>query len=64
MIVLVTAISRRSFTVTVAATTLPARKPAFVATGTQVCFDRTKRAAIPIPETIAAALADYQNTQG
>jgi acyl-CoA thioester hydrolase len=64
MTVLVTAISRRTFTIKVAATNLPAKKPAFFATGTQVCFDRTKRAAILIPDKIAVALADYQNAQG
>jgi len=63
MTVLITAISRRTFTLKVVATALPARKTAFFATGTQVCFDRTKRAAIAIPEEIAAALEDYQNAQ-
>ena len=63
MTVLVTAISRRSFTLKVAATKLPLRSPAFFATGTQVCLDKTLREAVAIPEEIAASLADYQNAQ-
>jgi len=63
MTVLVTAISRRSFTLKVAGTTLPTRKSVFFATGTQVCFDHGKRAAIAIPEQIVASLTSYQKTQ-
>jgi len=59
MTVGVSALSRRTFTLTVAAVHRSGRA-VFDATGTSVCFDRETRSAVALPDELVEALERYR----
>ncbi len=64
MRVFVKHISARTFTIDVSALNLATGRVAFVATGTQICFDRDSMTASALPAEIAEALEQYRTLQG
>jgi acyl-CoA thioester hydrolase len=62
MRILVTTVSRRSFTVDLAATHDSGRA-VFTATGTQVCFDQRQGVAVALPDSVVTALERYRQGQ-
>ena len=64
MRVFVKSISARTFTIDVSALNLATGRVAFIATGTQICFDLDAKMASALPGEIVQALEQYRMLQG